>query len=303
MDTQEYCDTKERELPCESSIQLVYSLPLPEGPKSDPEEDFDRIWSPEALRNLELMHSKDFRQMDRRSRRLERRTEADLDPLTTPSLEDPEKDASSPDMSLYSSQHCGSSVLNPAQGLLGEESSSSPGNLLANLQIPTITFSVDRQPPAEVRTGYTLPAIVVNLKRSQAQTDDSGMKLDDSSLWGQASLVCAEGRVAMAQSRANILTGGSLVAPLFRSPFHMGDDNRWSLIFTGLVICEPGYFKIHIALIGASQNEGQGHGSPVVDAPTEQLSVDTSLFRVHAFAPALRNTGKHLLLWYLILSK
>lgn len=174
-----------------------------------------------------LKRSKNFRQMIRRSRRLERRAEADLDPLATPSLEVPEKDASSPDMSLDSSQHCGSGILDPAQRVLGQESSSSPGNLLANLQIPTITFSVDRQPPAEVRTGYTLPAIVVNLKRSQVQTNNSRMTLDDSSLWGQASLVCADGRVAMAQFRANILTSGSLVAPLFRSPSY---GRRQSLV-------------------------------------------------------------------------
>lgn len=130
-------------------------------------------------------------------------------------------------MSLDSSQHCGSGILDPAQGVLGEESSSSPGNLLANLQIPTITFSVDRQPPVEVRTGYTLPAIVVNLKRSQVQTNNRRMTLDDSSLWGHASLVCADGRVAMAQFRANILTSGSLVAPLFRSPSY---GRRQSLV-------------------------------------------------------------------------
>lgn len=96
----------------------------------------------------------------------------------------------------------------------------------------------------------------------------------------------------MAQFRVDILTGGSLVAPLVRSPLRQGENNIWFLRFRGLVIREPGYFKIRIALIGTSENDGQSHGSAVVDAPTEQLSVDTSLLRVHAFAATWRGTSK-----------
>ena len=118
------------------------------------------------------------------------------------------------------------------------------------------------------------------------------MTLDVNNLWGQASLLSADGRIAMAQFRVDILNGGSLVAPLLRGPLRQGEDNLWFLRFGGLVICEPGFFKIRIALIGTSENDGQSHGSVIVDAPTEQLSVDTKLIRVHAFAAAWRGTGK-----------
>lgn len=299
MESQHLCIADERELHRELSIQLVYSLPLPEDPKSD-SEDLGRNLSREDLQHLELKASKHFRHMVRRSQRLENRAEAGTDPLTTRSVEHPVKDASNLDVGLDSSQHNELKVLNPAHGSFAAESSFSQRNPMTTPEPPTIMFSVDRQPPAEVRTGYVLPAILVSFERSRIDSVDGETTFDDGSLWGQASLVCAGGRVAMAQSRADILTGDSLVASLLRNTSQMSNKECWSLSFTGLVIHEPGYFRIHIALIGTSQNEGGGHGSFVVDAPTEQLSVDTSLFRVHAFAPAFEDTSEHLPLCCLV---
>jgi hypothetical protein len=300
MESQNQCIADERELHRELSIQLVYSLPLPEEPKSDSEEDLGRNWSQEDIQHLGLKASKHFQHMVRRSQRLKDRAEAGIDPLITRSVEDPVKGATNLEVGLVSSQYNESKVINSAHGSLAAESSSSQRNPTTNPEPPTIMFSIDRQPLAEVRTDFVLPAIVVSLERSWIDSVNGQMTFDDGSLWGQASLVCAGGRVAMAQSRADILTGDSMVAPLLRNTSQMSNKECWSLTFTGLVIHEPGYFRIHIALIGTSQDEGGGHGSFAVDAPTEQLSVDTSLFRVHAFAPALEDTSEHLPLCCLV---
>ncbi|KAL2047388.1 hypothetical protein N7G274_001409 [Stereocaulon virgatum] len=300
MESQKQCIADERELHRERSIQLVYSLPLPAEPKSDSEEGFGRNWSREDLQQLELTASKHFRHMVRRSQRLGNRAEAGRDPLTSRSVEDPVKDASNLDVGLGSSQHNGLKALIPAHGSFAAELSYAQRDPMANPETPTIMFSVDKQAPAEVRTGYVLPAIVVSLERSRSNSVDGELTFDDGSLWGQASLVCAGGRVAMAQSRADILTGDSLVAPLLRDTSQMSNKECWTLIFNGLVIHEPGYFRIHIALIGTSQDEGGGHGSFAVNPPTEQLSVDTSLFRVHGFAPALEDTSEQLPLCCLV---
>ena len=196
-----------------------------------------------------------------------------------------------PAVGLGASEDAESGTPDPIQGNHAGESSNSPAVVESNSDYPVLSFSVDRQPPAEIRTNLPLPPITVSLKRSVTESGD-GMTLDVNNLWGQASLVSADGRIAMAQFRVDIFTGGSLVAPLLRGPLSQGEDNLWFLKFRGLVIREPGLFKIRIALIGTSENDGQSHGSVVVDAPTEQLSVDTRLLRVHAFAAARRGTSK-----------
>lgn len=196
-----------------------------------------------------------------------------------------------PAVGLSPSEDAEHRTLDPIHGVHVGESSNPPAVVESNSHYPVLSFSVDRQPPAEIRTNRPLPPITVSLKRFVIKPGD-GMTLDVNNLWGQASLVSADGRIAMAQFRVDILNGGSLVAPLLRGPLRQGEDNLWFLGFRGLVICEPGFFKIRIALIGTSENDGQSHGSVVVDAPTEQLSVDTKLIRVHAFAAAWRGTGK-----------
>ena len=228
--------------------------------------------------------------MVRRRRGRGEGAEAIPGPIPSPSLEGCDK---TPAVGLRPSEDTESRTQDPIQGIHAGESSNSPAVVETNSHHPVLSFSVDRQPPAEVRTNRPLPPIMVSLKRLVIESGD-GMKLDVDNLWGQASLVSADGRIAMAQFRVDILTGGSLVAPLLRSPLRQGEDNLWFLRFRGLVISEPGFFKIRIALIGTSENDGQNQGSVVVNAPTEQLSVDTRLIRVHAFAAVWRGRGKSL---------
>ena len=259
MATQVYCNDKEWKLFCEDSVNYPG-----------------------------VKHSRNLGQMVRRRRGRGEGAEPNAGPVPSPSLEGRDK---TPIVGLYPSEDTESRTLDPIQGIRARESSTAPAVFESNSHYPVLSFSVDKQPPAEIRTNRPLPPITVSLKRLVIESDDEST-LDVNNLWGQASLVSADGRIAMAQFRVDILTGGSLVAPLLRSHLRQGKDNLWVLRFRGLVICEPGFFKIRIALIGTSENDGQSHGSVVVDAPIEQLSVDTRLIRVHAFAAAWRGTGK-----------
>ena len=209
-------------------------------------------------------------------------------PVPSPSLKSHDK---TPAVGLGSSEDTASRPLDLIQNIHAGESSTSPAVVESNLHHPVLSFSVDRQPPTEFRTNLPLPPITVSLKTFVMESGNN-IILDVNNLWGQASLVSADGRIAMAQFRADILTGSSLVAPLLQSRPRQGEDSLWFLKFRGLVIREPGFFKIRITLIGTSEDDGQSHGSVVVDAPTEQLSVDTRLLRVHAFAAARTGTSE-----------
>lgn len=286
MATRAYRNAKEWNLSCEDSVRLVDLLPLPEV-EVGLEEPPLGTWGPEEAPYPGVKHSKDLSQMVRRRRRGGGRAVANPGPVTSPSLEGRDK---TPAVGPSPSEETESRTLDPIQGIHAGESSTLPAVVESYPQSPVVSFSVDRQPPAEIRTNRPLPPITISLKILDVELGD-GLTLDVNNLWGQASLVSADGRIAMAQFRVDILTGGSLVAPLKRSTLSQGEDNRWSLQFRGLVICEPGYFKIRIALIGTSENDGQSHGS-LVDAPTEQLSINTRLIRVHAFTAMWRGTGK-----------
>ena len=286
MATRAYHNAKEWKLSCEDSVRLVDLLPLPEV-EVGLEEPPLGTGPPEEAPYPGVKHSRNLGQMVRRSRRRGGLAEANPGPELSPSFEGGDK---TPAVGPSASEETESRALDPIQGIHAGESSSLPAVVESISHYSVVSFSVDRQPPAEIRTNRPLPPITISLKILDVELGD-GMTLDVNNLWGQASLVSADGRIAMAQFRVDILTGGSLVAPLKRSSLRQGEENRWFLKFRGLVICEPGYFKIRIALIGTSQSDGQSHGS-LVAAPTEQLSINTRLFRVHAFSAMWRGTGK-----------
>ena len=286
MATRAYRNAKEWKISCEDSVRLVDLLPLPEV-EVGLEEPPLGTWVPEEAPYPGVKHSKELSQMVRGRRRRGGRAVANPGPVPSPSLESRDK---TPAVGPSSPEEYESRTLDPIQDIHAGESSTSPAVVKSNSHYPVVSFSVDRQPPAEIRTNRPLPPITISLRILDVELGDS-MTLDVNNLWGQASLVSADGQIAMAQFRVDILTGASLVAPLKRSSLRQGEDNRWFLKFRGLVICEPGYFKIRIALIGTSENDGQSHGS-LVDAPTEQLSVNSRLIRVHAFTAMWRGTGQ-----------
>ena len=286
MATQAYCNAKEWNLSCEDSVRLVDLLPLPEV-EVGLEEPPPGTWAPEEAPYRGIKHSRNLSQMVRRRRRRGRCAAVNPGTVPSPSLEDREK---TPAVGPSTSEEIDVRTLDPTQGVHAGESSTSPAVVASSPHYPVVSFSIDRQPAAEIQTNRPLPPITISLRILDIELGD-GMTLDVDNLWGQASLVSADGRIAMAQFRVDILTGGSLVAPLKKSPLRQGDDNCWFLKFRGLVICEPGYFRIRIALIGTSENDDQSHGS-LVGAPTEQLSINTSLFRVHAFTALWRSPGE-----------
>ena len=286
MATRAYRNAKEWELSRGNSVRLIDLLPLPKV-EVGLEEPPLCTGATEETPYPGVKHSRTLSQILRRRRRRGSFAEAKPGPVPSPSLEGGDK---TPAVGPSASEETESRTLDPIQGIHAGESSSLLAVVESNSRYPIVSFSVDRQPPAEIRTNRPLPPITISLKILDVELGDD-MTLDVNNLWGQASLVSADGRIAMAQFRVDILTGGSLVAPLKRSSLRQGEENRWFLNFRGLVICEPGYFKIRIALIGTSQSDGQSHDS-LVAAPTEQLSINTRLFRVHAFTTTWRGTGK-----------
>lgn len=153
---------------------------------------------------------------------------------------------------------------------------------LATLPARILSFGVDRDLPSEIPTNDLLPPVVATLRG--LDSGDGETHLDSGSFWGQASLVSADGRLAMARVVPDVLSG-SVVAPLLRN------DSDWFLAFDTLVIRQPGYFKIYIALMQTSQREGGGNGEPIIEAPRELLSTVTSLVYVHAFARSSGRSG------------
>lgn len=184
-----------------------------------------------------------------------------------------------------------SRALVPLPRLTSSESDISRGGKLAVAHTHTISFSVDEQPPSEVRTNDPLPSIIVSLKGLNIQIEGEESELDTGSIWAQASLVSADGRAAVAQVVPNILTGGT-VAALFQNPSYAGDGDHWSVLFDNLVIRQPGYFRIYVALMDTTQREARGNGEPTIDAPRKLLSAATGLIHVHAFAPISGRIGQ-----------
>lgn len=152
-------------------------------------------------------------------------------------------------------------------------------------QIRTISISIDKQPPPEVRPGNRLPTIVVDIRRLRQQRSESWMG-EEGSLWAQVSLMSADGQMAMALLAPDILDAEDMVTPLFREFSATRTEERWSLAFRDLKIRHSGYFKIHIAVLRSSQSEERGDEDPAIEPPRELMGVDTQVIRVHAFAPS-----------------
>lgn len=146
-----------------------------------------------------------------------------------------------------------------------------------------LSFNVDGRLPSEVQPNNPLPSILATLRG--LELEDGEIALNSGSVWGQASLMSADGRVAMAQIAPDILGGGT-VTPLRRM------NDCWTLKFDNLVIRQPGYYKININLIQTSQTQGGSDDDPIIEAPQELLSSVTSLIHVHSFAPIRGRIGE-----------
>ena len=145
---------------------------------------------------------------------------------------------------------------------------------LAESNLPMISFSVVQQPPAEIRTNERLPEIIVRLSGPEiAEHLGDEILGDPVNTWAHASLVSADGIVIMAQIEPGILTGMTVARPERRQP--IGEDGLSVMVFDNLVIHQPGYYRIHVALIGTSRGT----------TPHSLLTTTTNVVHVHAFAP------------------
>ena len=208
--------------------------------------------------------------------------QAEADTLLKHSIEDHKYHDSAKVLCLDLTRSARIRYLLPLPAAKDTELSTYQESTLATLPARILSFGVDRDLPSEVRTNDPLPPVVATLKG--LDSEDGETPLDSGSLWGQASLVSADGRLAMARVVPDILRG-SIVAPLLRN------QSDWFLVFDNLVIRQPGCFKIYIALMQTSQREGGGDGDPNVEAPRELLSAATSVIYVHAFARSSGRSG------------
>lgn len=176
-------------------------------------------------------------------------------------------------------------------GITAGEASSTQSRIRESTQTRTISISVDRQPPLEVRPGTRLPPVIVSIRRLRHQRGENWMG-EEGSLWAQVSLMSADGQMAMALFAPDILAAEDMVTPLVRGISGTRTEEKWSLAFRDLRIRHSGYFRIHIAVLRSSQSEERGDDDPGIEPPRELMGVDTQVVRVHGFAPSSARMGE-----------
>lgn len=257
---------------------LAVLFPLPKTLK-DSRRNVQDLLTLSTVQGKQLTQSKELQYI---LAKLRADGQAEAETLLTPSVEDLEQHNSAKVLCLDLTRSAKIRYLLPLPAPKDTELSTYQESTLATLPARILSFGVDRDLPSEIRTNDPLPPVVATLKGLDSGNGE--IPLDSGSLWGQASLVSADGRLAMARIVPDILSG-SVVAPLLRN------NSDWFLVFDSLVIRQPGCFKIYIALMQTSQREGGGDGDPNIEAPQELLSAVTSVIYVHAFARSSGRSG------------
>ncbi|KAL9128626.1 MAG: hypothetical protein Q9217_002722 [Psora testacea] len=145
-------------------------------------------------------------------------------------------------------------------------------------------IAFEHQPPAEIRTGISLPTFVVNLKLRGRGLNNSQPPIDDSNLNAMAALVTADGETPMTSAGNNVVMRPMTATPRQRHAVAPGDI-WWKFEFMPGEISLSGYFKIW-AVVMHSPTVDRGNGLEM-DSPVQLLSVTSRLIHVHAFGPLL----------------
>lgn len=265
-------------LPRSDSDALAFLLPLPKTLK-DSRRNVQELLAAIKGQGQQLTQSKDLQYI---LAKVQADGQAEAESLSTPSIENQKHHSSAEALCIDITRSARILCLLPLLPAKNTEQSSCQINTLATPSARILSFCVDSSLPSEIRTNEPLPPVVAVLKG--LDSGDGETPLDSGILWGQASLVSADGRLAMARVVPDILSG-SVVAPLLR------DNCNWFLEFDTLVIRQPGSFKIYISLMQTSHRDGGGNGESIIEAPRELLSTVTSLIHVHAFARPSRRSG------------
>ncbi|MCJ1427568.1 hypothetical protein MMC29_005471 [Sticta canariensis] len=105
------------------------------------------------------------------------------------------------------------------------------------------------QPPSEIRPGSLLhPPIVVRLEGYRAQNATEIVNVNDTNIWALASVVSADGMVALAPPQTDLLSG-TLVDSVHTSSVDEGRRVMGYMTFSNLAINEAGNYRIRVSLV------------------------------------------------------
>lgn len=141
------------------------------------------------------------------------------------------------------------------------------------------------QPPREIRPGSLLnPPIVVRLDGHRAQNANDVVNVNDANIWALASVVSADGMVALAPPQTNLLSG-TLVDSVHTASMDDGRRGLGYMTFSNLAINQAGNYRIRVSLVRM----------PTIEDP-EAVNVHSIVTRVirvdsRASAPSLGNSN------------
>lgn len=142
------------------------------------------------------------------------------------------------------------------------------------------------QPPSAIRPGSLLhPPIVVRLEGHRAQNVNGIVNVNDANIWALASVVSADGMVALAPPQTNLLSG-TLVDSVHTASMEEGRRGMGYMTFPNLAINQAGDYRIRVSLVRMPTIE-DSEAINVQSIVTRVIRVDS-----RAPAPSLGNLGR-----------
>lgn len=139
------------------------------------------------------------------------------------------------------------------------------------------------QPPSAIRPGAPLhPPIVVRLEGRRSLGASSIVNANDGSIWALASVVSADGMVALAPPQSNLLSG-TLVDSIHTASVEEDSRGMGYMTFPNLAINQTGNYRIRVSLVRMPTIE-DSEAVNVQSIMTRVIRVDA-----HASAPSLSN--------------
>lgn len=149
------------------------------------------------------------------------------------------------------------------------------------------------EPPIEARPGNTLiPPVTVALQARETDENGEARAKDLSSYWTSASLISADGLVALAPPSTTLLSG-SLVNSIQEPDCAEGESVVGYVLFQNLIINQPGDFRLRISLLRIPSDitdvENATGGFLPSSGVFNAASVTTRVIHVQRDAPATRS--------------
>lgn len=151
----------------------------------------------------------------------------------------------------------------------------------------TITVSLSRRPPLEIRTGVSIPrlTVIVRIVDSEPlEPVDTDPMMGFGTLHAVVSLWSADGRVASPHAMPPMLTGRK-DATLANVTSSSISERRAEATFSDLAITWPGHYHIRISIMETPLPRRDDDSDTSVGSPRQLLSIETRPIHAHGFAP------------------